>query len=87
MKNVVIILAAGNGKRCNTDKPKQFIKIAGKPILIHTLEKFEKHKDIHEIKKRQESWWYWIKHVGLIVVGFGSFVGAVIEVVKILDTP
>lgn len=35
----VIITAGGIGKRMGGDLPKQFIVIAGKPILIHTLER------------------------------------------------
>ncbi|MEY3236522.1 MAG: hypothetical protein RI883_623 [Bacteroidota bacterium] len=36
----IIITAGGIGKRMGADLPKQFIEIAGKPILIHTLELF-----------------------------------------------
>ena len=36
-----VILAGGVGSRMgNVEKPKQFLKIGGKPILIHTVEKF-----------------------------------------------
>lgn len=36
-----VILAGGVGNRMgNVEKPKQFLKIGGKPIIIHTLEKF-----------------------------------------------
>ena len=41
-----IILAAGSGKRMKTKQKKQFISINGKPILIYSLEKFFKIKDI-----------------------------------------
>ena len=42
-KNIAIIFAGGVGSRMiNTDKPKQFLKMKGKPIIIHTVEKFEK---------------------------------------------
>ena len=35
-----VILAGGVGSRMgNVEKPKQFLKIGGKPILIHTVEK------------------------------------------------
>ncbi len=40
MKKAVIIVAAGAGRRMNTNIPKQFIRIANKTILQHTLEKF-----------------------------------------------
>ena len=41
MKTTAIIVAAGSGTRFNSDTPKQFIEINGKPILQHTIEKFE----------------------------------------------
>jgi 2-C-methyl-D-erythritol 4-phosphate cytidylyltransferase len=37
---IVIIVAGGKGIRMNTDIPKQFIEIQGKPILMHTCEVF-----------------------------------------------
>lgn len=44
MKNIAIIFAGGAGKRMNiNDKPKQFLECNGKPILIYTLEVFNKH--------------------------------------------
>ena len=44
-----LILAGGIGTRVGADKPKQFIEIGGKPILVHTLEKFQKHPLIDRI--------------------------------------
>ncbi len=41
MKATAIIPAGGYGKRINAGIHKQLIEIAGKPILIHTLEKFQ----------------------------------------------
>lgn len=35
-----IIVAGGTGSRMQHDLPKQFIKLAGKPILMHTIERF-----------------------------------------------
>ena len=49
MKNYGIILASGSGSRYGADVPKQFVKIAGKTILEHTIEIFEKSKLINEI--------------------------------------
>ncbi len=40
MKKYAIIVAGGTGKRFNSDMPKQFINICGKPLIIHTLETF-----------------------------------------------
>ncbi len=39
--NIAIIVAAGTGSRFSSDQPKQFTHILGKPLLIHTLERFE----------------------------------------------
>lgn len=40
----VIIVAGGSGKRMNSSLPKQFLNLAGKPIIMHTLEKFNQSK-------------------------------------------
>jgi len=40
VKKQVIIVAGGQGKRMNSEIPKQFIEVAGKPVLMHTIEKF-----------------------------------------------
>src|SRR5690606_38077533 len=47
--NSVVIAAAGSGKRFGTDTPKQFHTIGGKPVLVHTLEKFESCVAVDEI--------------------------------------
>lgn len=45
-----LIFAGGTGKRMNSrSKPKQFLEMHGKPIIIYTLEKFEYHEEIDEI--------------------------------------
>lgn len=40
MQKIAIIVAGGKGLRMGHDLPKQFIPIGGKPVLMHTLEKF-----------------------------------------------
>ncbi len=40
MKKRAIIVAGGEGKRMNAGIPKQFLVVAGKPVLMHTIEKF-----------------------------------------------
>lgn len=47
--NLAIIVAAGSGTRFGADVPKQFLEIGGKPILIHTLERFNQCAEIDEI--------------------------------------
>lgn len=48
--NRALIFAGGTGQRMNSRaKPKQFIEIHGKPIIIYTLEHFEYHEEIDDI--------------------------------------
>lgn len=48
--NIAIIFAGGSGKRMHTkDKPKQFLLVHGKPIIVHTIEKFQYHEEIDGI--------------------------------------
>ena len=50
MKNIAVIFAGGSGKRMNTvARPKQFLELNGKPIIIYTLELFDNHPDIDGI--------------------------------------
>lgn len=48
--NVAIIIAGGKGSRMGQDIPKQFINVYDKPVLIYTLESFEKHPQIDAIE-------------------------------------
>lgn len=48
--NIAVIFAGGSGKRMNSkDKPKQFLLVHGKPIIVHTVEIFQEHKEIDGI--------------------------------------
>ena len=47
--NIAIIKAGGVGNRMGAGIPKQFIEVNGKPIIIYTLEAFEKHPNIDSI--------------------------------------
>ena len=49
MKNIAVILAGGSGHRLGTDTPKQFLKVAGKKVIEHTLDVFQNHPQIDEI--------------------------------------
>lgn len=40
MNRYALIVAGGSGKRMKSEIPKQFLKLAGKPILMYTLERF-----------------------------------------------
>ena len=48
--NIALIFAGGTGQRMNSrTKPKQFLELNGKPILIHTIGHFEDHPEIDAI--------------------------------------
>lgn len=48
--NIAIIIAGGSGHRMGQDIPKQFINVYDKPILIYTLEGFQKHPMVDAIE-------------------------------------
>ena len=48
--NIAIVFAGGTGQRMNTKtRPKQFLELHGKPILVYTLEQFQQHNEIDHI--------------------------------------
>lgn len=47
--NIALIIAAGVGNRMGQDIPKQFINVYDKPVIIYTLEAFQKHPNVDEI--------------------------------------
>lgn len=47
--NTAIIAAAGSGNRMASDRPKQFLQLAGVPIIFHTLKPFEQCDSIQEV--------------------------------------
>lgn len=48
--NIAVIFAGGSGTRMHTkDKPKQFLMVHGKPIIVHTIEQFQYHDEIDGI--------------------------------------
>lgn len=48
--NIAVIFAGGSGQRMHTkDKPKQFLLVHGKPIIVHTIEHFQYHPEIDGI--------------------------------------
>lgn len=61
-----VILAGGTGNRMgHTDKPKQFLTIKDKPIIIHTIEKFLSHPDFEKIIVLSPA--VWIEHTKKII--------------------
>src|SRR5947209_1164941 len=47
--NIAIIAAAGQGTRFGGERPKQFLELAGVPVIIHTLRRFESCSEIQEV--------------------------------------
>ena len=50
IKNLAVIFAGGSGQRMHAkDRPKQFLFVHGKPIIVHTVEIFNRHPEIDGI--------------------------------------
>ncbi len=49
MKNYVILLAGGVGKRMGSSTPKQFMEVSGKPIIVYSIENFQRNSQIDKI--------------------------------------
>jgi 2-C-methyl-D-erythritol 4-phosphate cytidylyltransferase len=65
MKFYTVIVAGGSGRRMGTDVPKQFLEIAGKPVLLHTIERFytfdNSVKIITVLPEDQISYWEYLR--------------------------
>lgn len=61
MKKYALIVAGGGGNRMGSKIPKQFLEIAGKPVLIHTIEAFQQYDQnidiILVLPKDQQAYW------------------------------
>lgn len=49
MANIALLIAGGSGNRMHQDIPKQFITVNEKPVIVYTLEAFQKHPEIDTI--------------------------------------
>jgi 2-C-methyl-D-erythritol 4-phosphate cytidylyltransferase len=49
MQLYVVIVAGGSGKRMGAEVPKQFLELAGRPVLMHTIERFKNFSESIEI--------------------------------------
>ena len=47
--NIALIIAGGSGNRMHQDIPKQFITVNERPVIVYTLEAFERHPEIDSI--------------------------------------
>lgn len=92
--NVALILAGGIGNRFGAEIPKQFVEVLGKPVLVYTIEAFEKHPEIDFVivscvKAYMEYMWelkekYNLKKLKWITEGGDTFQDSVLNGVKYL---
>lgn len=47
--NIAMLIAGGSGQRMRQDIPKQFINVNDRPVIVYTLEAFQKHPNIDAI--------------------------------------
>lgn len=48
--NIAVILAGGIGKRLGAEKPKQFVELCGKPMILYSMEIYQKSSQIDAIE-------------------------------------
>lgn len=68
--NVAIVLSGGSGKRMGTDIPKQYLSIAGKPVIVHTILQLQSCEEIEYIIVTAAGSWHdsiieWREQYGL----------------------
>lgn len=65
--NTIIITAGGFGKRMGSELPKQFLKISGKAILMHTLEAFYNYDSTNQLLLTLPEDWheYWLNECAI----------------------
>ncbi|GAA2721801.1 IspD/TarI family cytidylyltransferase [Cellulomonas aerilata] len=87
---IAIVFAGGIGSRMtNAAQPKQFLPVEGKPILVHTLEHFQKHPEVRAIyiatlASHVEDTWELVRRFGLdkvrrVVPGGASAQGSILN--------
>ena len=47
--NIALVLSGGEGTRMGAELPKQYCTIAGKPVIVHTLEQFEQFDEVSTV--------------------------------------
>ncbi len=49
MANIALLIAGGSGSRMHQDIPKQFLTVNEKPVIVYTMEAFERHPEVDAI--------------------------------------
>ena len=47
---IALIVAAGRGVRMGGDLPKQYMEMAGRPVLAHTMKAFAEHPGVEKVR-------------------------------------
>ncbi len=68
--NIAILLSGGTGSRLGSQKPKQYLDVEGKPIIMYCMETLEKSELIHKIQIVAHEEWtdlikYWAVQYGV----------------------
>lgn len=68
--NIAILLAGGVGNRLGMNIPKQYVEVLGKPLIVHSLEQYQKSKLIDAIAvvcspEYNDQIWAWAKQYGI----------------------
>ncbi len=77
VRKFAIIVAGGSGSRMKSDIPKQFLPLLGKPILIHTIEKFLQIPDIQLVivlPQNDIDYWYQITASNILIQKYFSLI-------------
>lgn len=69
MQNYAILLAGGVGKRMGSSIPKQFLEVDGKPIFVHTAEKFQINPQVAKIVAVCVP--EWMEHLHALIEKYG----------------
>ncbi|HSL86631.1 MAG TPA: 2-C-methyl-D-erythritol 4-phosphate cytidylyltransferase [Bacteroidales bacterium] len=97
MKKYAVIVAAGSGKRMGSEIPKQFLELAGKPVLMHSIGQFREYDDktniIVVLPQEQIPFWksllerYSFRIPHIIVKGGDKRFHSVRNGLEIIDSP
>ena len=68
--NVAILLAGGVGNRLGAGIPKQYVEVCGKPLIVHSLEMYQRSKFVDAVEvvcapEYEDKIWYWAKQYGI----------------------
>ena len=68
--NIALILSGGSGKRLDSNLPKQYIEVCGRPVFSYCLERMSAHEGIHAVQIAADPFWQkeieeWIQRMGV----------------------